>query len=198
MSGSISGVKISINWAPAQAGIIDIHQEWINASSWSATKPDPKWVHVDQLGHFHAWDDDGKLPTLDIKTRRIEFEPAVESEDDGRAAYDDDEADGYDERFYACRICGDEIEPKYVPDYRDKVIPGRVSWTVKVDAALTRGAEVSVVVETEDRTSFGVGTVLNCVAPFGEGYIRSTIVGTGPLAVRTKPSAPKPRRHDRD
>lgn len=176
-------VEISIDGRPPSAGILDVHQEWIDVSTLSAWKPDPKWTYVDRLGHFHAWGDDGNLPTLDRRTRHVD--PVVSDEIDDDPDPDDCDDDGYDESFHACRICDEEIEPKYVPAPRDRSMPGLKTWTIEVDQTLTCGTQVSVVATTPGSTAFGVGVVTTVSSP-GSGTVRSTIAGSGDLGIRTR------------
>lgn len=184
-------VEISIDGRPPAAGIIDVHQEWIDVGTLSAQKPDPDWTYLDERGHFHAWDDEGNLPTLDRRMRHIDPVATDEIDDDPDPDdldddnYDDDDRDGYEESFYACRICGEEIEPKYVPASRDRKMPGLKSWTIEVDQALTCGTQVSVVATTTGSTAFGVG-VVTAVSHPRPGTVRSTIAGSGDLGIRTR------------
>ncbi len=196
---TLSGIGISIDGGPIVAGAIDVHQEWIDASTMTASKPDPNWTYVDAHGHFHAYDDDGKLPTLETKSRHIELSDAEDQQNydnahDEMLDPDDYEIyEGYDEQFFACRICGEEIEPKRVPDNPERMIPGRKSWTVEVETALRRGTDVSIVAKMEGRTVFGVGHVSRVQLASG-GIGRSEIVGTADMGVRTEKASPDKRK----
>src|SRR5215207_2373464 len=54
----------SVNGGPPIVGELRISQPVELVRSMYATKPDPRWAHYDTRRHFHAFGEDGKLPTL--------------------------------------------------------------------------------------------------------------------------------------
>ena len=75
--------------------------------SEDATKPDPAWEHTDSHGHFHAWAQDDKTPTLERYSVHVDCDGSCGGVCEG---------EGYDETHWKCAICGDEVEPRFVPD----------------------------------------------------------------------------------
>jgi hypothetical protein len=72
--------------------------------------PDHGWTSADSDGHFHAFDADGALPTLERRTRPCPGGPGGCDDEDGC----DPEDHGYQEAsWFACVICGDEVKPRY-------------------------------------------------------------------------------------
>lgn len=147
----------SINGAPEVPAEFEIEQAWIDASTFTARKPDMSWTFVDTAGHFHAFDHEGKLPTVVYREERIEFagDPSELSE----------EWDDYIERddtitHIECGLCGEEIKPQYVPDNPHKVIPGLVDYRLTVQADVPAG-RFSVTLTTPDQVWFGFGDGAN-------------------------------------
>jgi hypothetical protein len=86
-------------------------------------RPDPGWQVIDGSGHFHAFDADGKLPTLERRTA-----PEHSDDDDCSCEYDYCPT----RSWYACQICGDEVKPRTLPDseFLRPTLPGAVVYTV--------------------------------------------------------------------
>ena len=171
----------SVNNGPAVGAELTAEQEQIEITSGTATKPDMRWEYVDQSGHFHAYDQDGKLPTLH---ERIEQMPCP-------GGCDDPGCEGYTVTRYHCSICGEEIEPQRLPDLEPKYMPGRMSWSVVVEQEIPHGETVSVRVTAGDRVAFGVavsaGVDVGMVG--GEVFARTTLVDASPLGWRKAASA---------
>lgn len=175
--------EISINDGPQLPGRIVVEQEIRTEWSMSATKPDPTWTHIDQQQHYHAYDDDGELPTL--TSRRVHLEC------DGLhvGAYDDQaDCDGYDVTEWHCRICGEHVEPGRVSDAGPFHIPARKSWHADVYSDRPAGnGLVSVRALTADRLLFGAGHARIGIVEYGPdgSRVRTDIIGASPLGTRT-------------
>lgn len=162
-----------------------VEAETMDVTPSSVTKPDMKWTLTDARGHFHAFstDEDYPLPTLERETRE-------------RAIFDtdEDEPDIWEESFYVCRLCGQEIEPRWItsPAVWRELIPTRKSWRVEVSSRGEMGSAhlikwrnslVTVVVETENRSYFGIG-YLEINSLDSESVVTATINGHGALGTR--------------
>ncbi len=90
---------------------------------------DPDWTHTDSAGHFHAYDQDGKLPTLDKEST-----PAPCDGTCGGACG----GEGYTHTTYRCGLCREVVEPQIRPGRR-KTIPGRYDIEIVVDTHVDRG-----------------------------------------------------------
>lgn len=137
----------SINGGPPAPAEFQVDQAWIDASTMTASRPDMSWTFLDALGHFHAFDHDGKLHTVVSREEFISYEN------------DDDEYEGdggYTTIHLDCALCGEEIKPKYVPDNPHKTIPGRASYRLTIQADVP-SARFSVVVTGPDQVWFGYG-----------------------------------------
>jgi len=174
-------VKIQINDDEPVIGGLTIDQDWIDVTSITATTPDLSWQYTDPRGHYHAYTEDGKLPTLQVRT----VHHLCDGDDD------DEDCEGYDTSYYVCAICGDAevVEPHRLPE-GPKQIPGRQSWTVEVPVKIERGDQVSVRIWTPDALLFGVGQSHGVVRAEGgpEGVrVTSKILQAGPLGRRRLP-----------
>ena len=177
---AIQTTEIRVDNGPLVPGELAIDVEQIDVTMSIKTEPDMAWEHIDRHGHFHAYAEDGTLPTLEARTRVVE--PALEDPDDDFDIDDYDE--DYDQTYYVCAICDEEIEPKVIvtrPVGRE-FVPGLMSWTVEVGVPLRLGDRVSVVVTSGGSTCFGVGMV-DEISSGGSGP-GAVIVGESPLGRR--------------
>ena len=92
---------------------VEITQQVEMVISMSATKPDARWSHTDSRGHFHAFTEGGKLPTL----RREDVEVTC----DGSCGFEGG-CEGYTVPKYYCAICDEIVEPRYEPDYEARTV----------------------------------------------------------------------------
>lgn len=184
------GSGASIDGAEPVACSLEVHQELIDVSSGLPTrKPDPAWEHVDKRGHFHAFTDDGKLPTL--------AEEAVRKPCPGGC--DDPGCEGVVKVRYRCRICRKRVRPRWVSSYDNlsRQMPGPKSWSVTVSNAppprTGPGDMVSVKVTAGGRTYFGVGYTYDLnVQSSGAGVLASyTVHGEGELGRRAAGNPPR-------
>jgi hypothetical protein len=166
----------SINGGPFMAAEFEMNQSWVDVSTLAARRFDPCWEFVDAVGHFHAFDHDGKLPTL---TRVEEFVAYQEPDEDGE--------EGYTITRLDCSLCGETVKPDYVPDDPRKVIPGRVDFRLTVQAVVPRD-RFSVVVRTSDRVWFGYGA--GAYAAADDYGVMVTTVPLGPMWRRPTVGAP--------
>jgi len=149
MANVLSGVTVSVNNAEPVPGEMCVDHEWIDASAATASKPDPRWFVVDQLGHYHAFDNDDNLPTL--KPVSVDV-PCNGCGDNG--------CEGYTVTEYHCELCDEVVEPRYMCADPHRVIPGRTSWQVVVYGGPNRnlGERVSLRVDRDGKTiAFGFG-----------------------------------------
>ena len=95
-----------------------IDQEWVDVSTLSNREPDPRWAFTDENGHFHAYDGDGKTPTL----RRVAEEHWCSDCEEHETTYTD-----------RCVLCGEDVTPAMVDRGPvSKMIPGRRTATMTV------------------------------------------------------------------
>ena len=176
---------ITIDAGRTYLGTLIIEQGYEIIRSNIATKPDPGWEHIDTHGHFHAYDRDGKLPTLVARSRHVDCDGSCGGVCGG---------EGYDVTEWFCVICDEQVEPGRLDDHGPRQIPTRRDWLVKVenDAPIT-GDRVTV------RIDAGNGTVMFGVAKAGRwqgtvGFDRTELVTTlysaGPLGTRNASPAP--------
>lgn len=186
-------MKIYINEQDlVHRGEWEVSSEPIDVTPLQVVKPDMRWSHVDSKGHYHAFSDnkEEQLPTL-----RRENLTHEHSEDLG-----DDEVEVWTsiEVVYHCHLCDEKIEPKWdvsTPTHRI-MAPGRLSWRVGVRAigsncgllSQLNGQEVSVRVEDDEQTLFGIGLFRVSAGEGGDGPVRlfGDVYGRGPLGVRNK------------
>lgn len=152
---------IIINDGERHPGEFVIEQDIEMVRSDRATKPDPKWTFTDDQGHFHAFVEDGGLPTLD----RTVIDAPCDGSCGGVC-----QGEGYTITKYTCRICGQQIEPNWIPDVEARTVgiplPGMksASVTIRGDRRLLarRGSEVTVrAVAPSGQEFIGVGVVTN-------------------------------------
>ncbi len=183
-------VSVSIDGGPTLPGQLEINQDIIVEPVSGARKPDPSWEYVDQAGHYHAYTENGRLPTLDVKYEQVPC---------GGSCGDVCGGEGYTVDHHHCRICGEEVKPATLPDTDPVICPGLKHWTVTVESAQASSDEqilgpflsapagqVSVRVDTSShaarRRHFGVGIVANVNSR--PGAITAEIIGTGELGSR--------------
>ncbi|HEY2088626.1 MAG TPA: hypothetical protein VGH54_21725 [Mycobacterium sp.] len=106
ISATVAG-HASINGSEFHPTEIRFEESVEYARSETAVKPDPAWEYTDSNGHFHAFAEDGKTPTL--------TEYLVHVDCDGSCG-GICEGEGYDEPHWKCAICGEEVEPAFIPD----------------------------------------------------------------------------------
>lgn len=160
---------------------IALERGLIDVSVSGATKPDPNWTHVDGQGHFHAFADDGSLPTLRRDTLRHDCDMAGDDDHDL-------DCEGYDTYVSRCLICAAEVQPQQVADYSDRRIPGPTTVTiVAYGAVLDHGRQYSVRVrypseDGREAEMFGIANVTGGHYEHGRPS-RVTLV-CGPLGKR--------------
>lgn len=128
-------------------------QEWIDVRTMAPPmKPDPAWEYNDAAGHYHAFTNSGKLPTLERFSVHVPCD-----------GFCDPECEGFDEYAWRCKLCQEEIQPGMKPDYNDpQRIPGQKTWNVELETpeALPLGVQHSVKIQLGDRVYFGVVMML--------------------------------------
>jgi hypothetical protein len=118
---------ITIDDRPPLPGSYRIEEQVITLDT-TATAPDPTWNTVDAQGHWHAWTDDGKLPTLRTAPRHVPCDGTDHPGTDG------DLCDGYDAAALHCRICGEQITPRRIPAPHPTTVAVAHAWTVTLTA----------------------------------------------------------------
>lgn len=160
---------------------VSIEVESVDVTPLMTVEPDMGWQHVDSNGHWHAFSDDGELPTLQRESRPV---PDCEADDE----------DPDLEIVFTCRACGEEVDPvwkQYRTTYR-VYEPGRLAWRVDLRAVgyeadllrSLRGKSVSIRVIEAKETTFGVGVVK--LIGLGSLGLEVQILGTSPLGKRKK------------
>lgn len=136
----------TINGSPVTAVDLRVDTEPIDISTMSDVQPELSWSFTDAAGHFHAYDQEGKTPTL-----RTEYEEY----------WCDDCHEEHTNSWLVCIICSEAIEPKTVDrGPTRKWIPGRTEHTLTVRHSgipLPVGRQVSVhLTEGDSRELFGI------------------------------------------
>jgi hypothetical protein len=106
--------------------------------------PDPAWSHTDDAGHFHAYDSNGKLPTLRKTFVNVGCDGTCGGVCDG---------EGFNRATYECVLCDSLVEP--ATRRGSTPVGGSTTYTAEVsgplDLAGFDGEEVSFT------CSFGFG-----------------------------------------
>jgi len=178
--GTFGTAEIIINNGQPMPGQLNVEYEIIDVTSSTATKPAMSWTLIDDQGHFHAYDDQGELPTLIRRVRHVDCDGAHDFLDE------DGECEGYDIVEYFCAICDQQIEPERVPDTGQKSIPGRMMWEARVRPEEQITGKVTVRIVTDAGTQFGVA-VARTVSIEQDAFglrINTELDGIGPLGQR--------------
>jgi hypothetical protein len=106
----------------------------IYARSEHAVKRDPSWTQTDPAGHVHRWTEDG-IPTAVCRSVHVAC-------DNGDCTLSGP-CEGTDVDWWACALCGAEVQPGYVPDWHarsvgDRIIVGPATATVTVAVSTAR------------------------------------------------------------
>ncbi len=166
----------------------EVMQDVQYVRSEMAVEPDRTWQHTDPAGHFHAFDHESKLPTLNAIPEHVDCDGSCGGVCEG---------EGYTITRHECLVCRAPVEPAWVPDMEARTtgtpVLGLKDWNARVDGAAIEmidhlvGERVSVVITEEDgRTLFGFGIIVKTAVEsgFGEMRMTATIYGAGPLSQR--------------
>jgi hypothetical protein len=178
--GTFGTAEITVNNGQPMHGRLNIEHQIIDVTSSTATKPAMSWTVIDDQGHFHAYDNQGELPTLVEHIRHVDCD---EWHDFLR---EDTECEGYSIAEYFCAICDQQIEPERVPDTGQKSIPGRMSWEVQIQPEQEITGKVTVRIANGDKTLFGVADARTDAWSSGPDGVALTtrLTGIGPLGER--------------
>lgn len=159
---------------------IEQDTEWVPSDR--ATMPDPKWEFTDGNGHFHAFADKGELPTLNTEIVEMPCDGSCGGVCNG---------EGYTEHRYTCRICGEEIKPRWVPDWHARTVgvpisgPKSANVVVHSDRPLGRiGDEVTVLIKAGGPELLGVGRIYDMEGVFGPEQSWTTSIAPRSLETR--------------
>jgi hypothetical protein len=162
---TVSTLEIFVNEQGPFVGTLNIETERIDITmAGPSYKPDPEWTYVDKAGHFHAFTEDGKLPTLERYEKHLNCDGSC-------AGVCSDE--GYTETRYRCRACGKRVKPGYavkVPGGAQQFMPGRTSWTVTVSGRTQWNADVSVRAVAGGKEWFGLAHPRMVSADVHDGF----------------------------
>ena len=177
-------LKIRIDNGPEIDGVLNIDVEQIDVTVMTKTTPDLTWELVDDQGHFHAWDSEGNLPTLEARSEHVEC----------GCSGDEDDCDGYDITIRFCAICEQVIEPAVIVTHPlgREYAQGRKTWEVIAYADLEQGQKVSVRVHSggsadeQQAQAFGIGVAVKVDYIQADNGVRrlAKIAGVGPLGYR--------------
>ncbi|HEY9415197.1 MAG TPA: hypothetical protein VIQ30_10590 [Pseudonocardia sp.] len=170
-------VMVSINNGQPVSGVLTIDTEMIHVQLEREVRPDMRWEFVDAAGHWHAYDKNGRLPTIDARSEHVDCPGGCGS----------DSCEGYEVTIHYCAICGEEIKPKtkVTSPGPERWEPGRKSWRVEIEQPVT-DEKVSVRIKAGDRVFFGIAIRGSWHTEGAPGLMRTrtTLVGTGPLGER--------------
>lgn len=171
------------NDGPHEAAL-NMEQDWISQTYESLAEPDLAWTHIDAAGHFHGYDDEGKLPTLNATQREMPC--------DGGCSLGPD-CEGYSVTVRHCHICREEIEPAQIVKYNvTKRYPGMRHWSAELtmdrlpDGVL--GETVSVRISSGGHEWFGTAGVTSFEA-VSWGQSKLHLIGVGALGRRKVPTS---------
>lgn len=142
-------------------------------------RPDPAWQYVDEAGHFHAYDEAGKLPTLDARQKKKECDGSC-----GGACV----GDGYSVTVYRCRICAKKVKPGVLTGEHTTMLPGLKDWGLTVDDAHPEVDGDLATVRFGTRGAglvwFGVGLIVERSFSSDRPGGRAALVSAGPIGER--------------
>jgi hypothetical protein len=169
MASMTASGSICINAGDRFTGQLGIETEFITVESLSATKPDSSWTYVDKAGHFHAYDHEGKLPTLVAKEVHRPCNGACGGTCGG---------EGYSVTVHRCVVCNKKVQPGRVPDYGPTLIPGPTSYTLLINGPVP-----------DDRFSFRALVGGREYFGFAERHSTTVEGGAGGVKVRSECTA---------
>lgn len=152
----------------------EIHTQWS-----TGPRPDNAWSFVDRAGHFHAYDQADErrsYPTLHERSRAVPCDGSCGGVCGG---------EGYSVVEFFCRICEEQVEPGLIPGPYSFTVPGLKSWRVDAQASV-EGDLVSIRLETEKRTYFGVAQITSSHMGSDLAGARTTLTGWGELGSQVK------------
>ena len=184
MTTVTTAAAIRINNGPPVAGELVVENQVETVQSLSP-KPDPNWSTVDDAGHYHAYAQDQTggqppYPTLTPRTRHhdcdgIHLAPTM-----------DDGCEGWDETYYVCPICDEQIRPGQLAGPHETRIAGRLDWRVTANVPpLEIDTTVTVRITTGDREHFGLAVVTAWTSHLDPSHGAATLTAAGPLGHRT-------------
>jgi hypothetical protein len=156
VSGSTVRADVFVGTSGPWPGSLTVEQEFIPVTSERSSRPDHRWVAVDNAGHWHAFTRDGKLPTLREYAEHVECDGSCGGICEG---------EGYHVTRWKCRACEKPVAPRFIQEYgRTEMIPGPRSWHVQLTAPTylpvpQHRDQVSVRATFGDRIYFGLATL---------------------------------------
>ncbi len=99
----------TVHLKPGGAAVngIELHSVSLSADAnhefFEGDMPDPAWTHTDGAGHFHAYDADGKLPTVGTRFVQVPCDGTC-------GGVCDDQ--GFTKAVHVCVLCEDPVEPR--------------------------------------------------------------------------------------
>ncbi len=170
------GPALIVNGQLTERATFEITREMIEMTTLPGREPDHTWFKLDANGHYHAFNKEGELPTLDARYADVRTFGDMEAEDVFVGWF--------------CAICGEMVEPKYkpiTPSGFTSPAPGRISWGGEfwlpaTDAILSSGTQVSIRVPEFRR--FGIAEITEADGESSHRSIRYSYVGIGELAER--------------
>lgn len=181
-------IKIIVNDGAPTRGELNLERLTETVRSRVATRPDPTWSMVDDEGHFHAYDQAFKLPTLTPRTRHV----ACTGEHPGYAHLGVDEpedgepCDGYDVVEHFCSICAQHVHPRRVREPETTIDRGE-RWEVVVPVDVPKDVQVTVRIIDGDTVRFGIAVRSGQRAEGssrGDVQVTTWLVGLCPLGTR--------------
>lgn len=169
-----TALAIHIDGGPSLPGTLEVNQDVITEQT-NLPRPNTRWEHTDSAGHYHAHsdDEDDRYPTLSTSAEHVDCDGSCGGQCEG---------EGYTVTRYACRICGEVIQPGVLDGPHTFRLPGLKHWTVVVVNAAVMPGQVSVRIEADDRMWFGIAERVHFEN--GPDGTATTLVGVGPLGER--------------
>lgn len=136
-------VTCTLNGSPVQLLHIESETSGEEVRSLSSVKPDPKWQQTDTNGHYHAYSENGDIPTLRSKSETY---------------WCADCQDHHTNYIHVCQLCGEEIQPKTIDSGPTSTwIAGPTTWTLHTKGPLNVPPEgLSVHINRSDLELFGI------------------------------------------
>ena len=173
---------------------VETRSEVERVRSLTAQRPDETWSATDTHGHVHRYvrdaEDVPRLPSLEPRSRHVECDGSCYSVTHG-------DCEGYDITVWLCRVCGDEVEPGFKPDYEamDPGIPvyQTNSYTLEVEVAEAHDTikdSVYVQGEFEKEFPFLHNASYEVESTFGESRMVGVYHAEETRSVKRKPVGP--------
>lgn len=156
---ALHGATVRINNGDPLPCTLTAETDRIDVSTFTPPRlPNPDWTFIDAAGHFHAFDADGKLPTLrerKLEHSRRRYRRVRNPRSWVRIEWTHRR---WNETVLVCEVCGEQIKPTWRLGSCYQTMPGRTEYRLRVLSMVPCSedrARVSVVVDSGSAQFFG-------------------------------------------